>query len=254
MSKRTSIWDDHSLVPNTTAALVLGMRHVAWLNFGAESHLERGLDARLTDGACKAGPRHAASIRQSNHVTRVPSFLLAGENSAGESEAGRGARRVGSPGLSPPVPGSLAQLVHELHRCFFLCDTPFTPAFILDTMPWWSRHKKKGDEVLRPNGQNPIIRQTRDESSSSRRETVYSLPVSVTSDSGGSSRGYPPALDLPKTLVERTRAVNGPVATSETLQNYSARSTWRCATPVQTRRTRIVIGIDFGTTCVTCCS
>jgi hypothetical protein len=47
MSKRTNIWDDHSLVPNTTAALVLGMKHVAGLNFGAESHLGRGL---LRDG------------------------------------------------------------------------------------------------------------------------------------------------------------------------------------------------------------
>ena len=132
------------------------------------------------------------------------------------------------------------------------CDTPFTPTLILDTMPWWSRNKKKGGEVLRPNEQYPIIRPTRDESSSGRRKPAYPLSVSVNSDSGGSPHGSPPAVDLPKTLVERVRAVNGPVAKRETPQNSSAMPPWKYATAVQTRKTRIVIGIDFGTTCVTC--
>jgi hypothetical protein len=136
-------------------------------------------------------------------------------------------------------------------------------------MPWWSKSKtKEEDEVSHPYRPKKVHQSSReriDQRRSTRlgadlkeakRSLYYPSPLKGSSDSDGGPSGSVPALDLLKTSGERARRVRDeyePVAKSPTPQ-HPLRRTLRPTLPGQSQRTRIVVGIDFGTTYVAWCS
>lgn len=135
-------------------------------------------------------------------------------------------------------------------------------------MPWWSKSKKDDEVVhsLRPKklvlstkerGGEPARRAPLATSSKEPKRKYHSSALRDTYETDDGPNGSVPALTFLKTSVERTQRVKDsyePVAKSATPQPYSLTHTLKPSIPRQSQKTRIVVGIDFGTTSVAWCA
>ena len=122
-------------------------------------------------------------------------------------------------------------------------------------MPWWSRSKKKDDlddqYPPRPRRDGELRRQAVKEV---RHQRYSSSELEDSSDPDEGSSGPRSVLyGLRRASGERARDYHyEPAPKFSTPHRHSSRPSLRPAPPpprVQSQRTRIVVGIDFGTTC-----